>query len=68
VRAVVLRAEGRAREALVAAEEVLSRHAVLGGRYFYVKLGFVDRAAPGRAVARARVAGSCPGRLSQKEL
>ena len=42
VRAVVLRAEGRASEALAAAEEVLSRHAVLGGRYFYVKLGFVE--------------------------
>ena len=41
-RAVVWRAEGRAREALAAAEEVLARRAGLGGRHGYVKLGFVE--------------------------
>jgi tetratricopeptide (TPR) repeat protein len=41
-RAVVRRAEGRAREALAAAEEVLARRASLGGRHGWVKLAFVE--------------------------
>ena len=41
-RAVVRRAEGRAREAVNAAEEVLARRGKLGGRHFYVKLGFEE--------------------------
>ncbi len=41
-RAVVLRAEGRAREALDAADEILARRPVLGGRHSYVKLAFVE--------------------------
>jgi predicted ATPase/DNA-binding SARP family transcriptional activator len=41
-RAVVRRAEGRAPEALAAAEEVLARRAVLGGRHGWVKLAFVE--------------------------
>jgi predicted ATPase/DNA-binding SARP family transcriptional activator len=41
-RAAVLRAEDRARESLDAAEEVLARRPVLGGRHGYVKLAFVE--------------------------
>jgi hypothetical protein len=41
-RALVLRAEGRAGEALDAAEEILARRALLGGRHSYVKLAFVE--------------------------
>jgi predicted ATPase/DNA-binding SARP family transcriptional activator len=41
-RAVVLRAEGRAREALEAAEEVLARRPPLGSRHSYMKLAFVE--------------------------
>jgi tetratricopeptide (TPR) repeat protein len=41
-RAAVRRGEGRAREALDAAEEVLARRAGLGDRHFYVKFGFVE--------------------------
>jgi predicted ATPase/DNA-binding SARP family transcriptional activator len=41
-RAVVLRAEGRARDALDAADEILARRHVLGGRHSYVKLAFVE--------------------------
>jgi predicted ATPase/DNA-binding SARP family transcriptional activator len=40
--AVVRRAEGLAREALAAAEEVLARRAGLGGRHGWVKLAFVE--------------------------
>jgi predicted ATPase/DNA-binding SARP family transcriptional activator len=41
-RAAVRRAEGRAKEALFAAEEILARRGVLGGRHGWVKLGFVE--------------------------
>jgi predicted ATPase/DNA-binding SARP family transcriptional activator/tetratricopeptide (TPR) repeat protein len=41
-RAVVRRAEGRTREALAAAEEVLARRARLGGRHSWVKLAFEE--------------------------
>jgi predicted ATPase/DNA-binding SARP family transcriptional activator len=41
-RAVVRRAEGRAKEALAAAEEILARRAGLGGRHSWVKLAFVE--------------------------
>ncbi len=41
-RAVVRRGEGRAREALAAAEEILARRAGLGGRHSWVKFGFVE--------------------------
>jgi tetratricopeptide (TPR) repeat protein len=41
-RAVVRRAEGRAREALAAAEEVLARRASLGSRHGWVKPAFVE--------------------------
>jgi predicted ATPase/DNA-binding SARP family transcriptional activator len=41
-RAAVQRAEGRARESLDAAEEILARRPVLGGRHSYVKLAFVE--------------------------
>ena len=41
-RAAVRRAEGRARDALDAAEEVLDMRAMLGGRHSYVKLAFVE--------------------------
>jgi predicted ATPase len=41
-RAAVRRAEGRTEEALAAADEVLARRAVLGGRHGWVKLAFVE--------------------------
>jgi tetratricopeptide (TPR) repeat protein len=41
-RAVVLRAEGREGEALDAAEEILARRPLHGGRHSYVKLAFVE--------------------------
>jgi predicted ATPase/DNA-binding SARP family transcriptional activator len=41
-RAVVLRAEERPREALAAAEEVLSARDTLGGRHGFVKSGFLE--------------------------